>query len=79
MIMKILSPSSVKLDRWIKYKLYEKAGVKEYWLIAPVNESVEIYLLSTDHYIFKGVFTKGDMITADSLPDLELNLEQIFV
>ncbi|GIO25234.1 hypothetical protein J11TS1_38150 [Oceanobacillus sp. J11TS1] len=79
MIIEVLSPASVKLDRWIKYKLYEKAGVKEYWLVDPVNESVEIYLLSTEQYKFQGVFTKGDIISVDTLPNLELNLEQIFV
>ncbi|MBP2079118.1 Uma2 family endonuclease [Oceanobacillus polygoni] len=30
-----------KLDRWTKYQLYEIAGVKEYWLVDPANESVE--------------------------------------
>ncbi|WP_246569943.1 Uma2 family endonuclease [Lentibacillus saliphilus] len=39
MIIEFLSPSSVKLDRWKKYQLYEVAGVKEYWLVDPVNES----------------------------------------
>ncbi|WP_231514912.1 Uma2 family endonuclease [Oceanobacillus salinisoli] len=58
MIIEILSPSSVKLDRWKKYQLYEKAGVKEYWLVDPVNESVEIHLLTDEHYKFQGVFTK---------------------
>ena len=40
MIIEILSPSSVKLDRWKKFQLYEKAEVKEYWLVDPINESV---------------------------------------
>lgn len=75
MIVEILSPASVKLDRWIKYRLYEEAGVKEYWIVDPVNESVEIHLLTDGQYTFKGVFTKSDMISVETLP----NLEQIFI
>lgn len=79
MIIEILSPASVKLDRWKKYQLYEKAGVKEYWLVDPVNESVEIHLLIENQYKFHGVFTKDDTISVTVLPGLELKLNQIFV
>src|SRR5690625_812121 len=72
MIAEVLSPSSVKLDRWKKYQLYEKAGVKEYWLVDPVNEAVEIHRLIDERYTFQGVFTKEDTISVDILTGLEL-------
>jgi Uma2 family endonuclease len=78
MIIEILSPSSVKLDRWRKFQLYEKAGVKEYWLVDPINESVEIYLLISGQYKFQGVFTKDDTISVNILTGLKLDLNQIF-
>ncbi len=78
MIVEILSPSSVKLDRWKKYQLYEKAGVKEYWLVDPMNESVEIHLLSGNQYTFHGVYTKDDTISVHVLSGLEIDLHQIF-
>lgn len=79
MIIEILSPSSVKLDRWKKYQLYEKAGVKEYWIVDPNNESVEVHLLTGEQYKFQGVFTKGDTISVDTLSGLNLDLNQIFI
>ncbi|WP_018933100.1 Uma2 family endonuclease [Gracilibacillus lacisalsi] len=79
MIIEILSPSSVKLDRWKKYHLYEKAGIKEYWLVDPVNESVEIHLLVGDQYKFQGVFTKDDTISVNIITGLKVVLNQIFV
>ncbi|MGG5252204.1 Uma2 family endonuclease [Neobacillus sp. SM06] len=79
MIVEILSPSSVKLDRWKKYQLYEKAGVKEYWLVDPVNHSVEIHLLNDAQYKFQGVFTKGDTVTVNLFPDFKLDLDRIFI
>ncbi|WP_084782123.1 Uma2 family endonuclease [Bacillus niameyensis] len=79
LIIEILSPSSVKLDRWIKYQLYEEVGVKEYWIVDPTNESVEIHLLIDGNYKFQGVFTKEDAISVHVLSGLELDLNQIFV
>ncbi|MFD1412973.1 Uma2 family endonuclease [Oceanobacillus jeddahense] len=79
MIVEILSPASVKLDCWIKYRLYEEAGVKGYWIVDPVNESVEMHLLTDGQYIFKGVFAKSDTISVETLSNLVLDLEQIFI
>lgn len=79
MIIEILLPSSVKLDRWKKYQLYEKAGVKECWIVDPVNKSVEIHLLIGKQYKFQGVLTKGDNISVNVLTGLKLDLNQIFV
>ncbi|MCD7036427.1 Uma2 family endonuclease [Metabacillus sp. GX 13764] len=78
MIIEILSPASVKLDRWKKFQLYKIAGVKEYWLVDPINESVEIYLLISDKYKFQGVFTKGDFITVNRFAELKIDLNLIF-
>lgn len=78
MIIEILSPSSVKLDRWEKYQLYERSGVKEYWLVDPINESVEIHLLIDEQYKFQGVFTKADSISVNIFAELKVDLNQIF-
>lgn len=78
MIIEVISPSSVKLDRWKKFQLYEKAGVKEYWLVEPVNDSVEKHVLIDGHYQFQGVFTKNDSVSVHVLTGLELDLNPIF-
>ncbi|RWR06355.1 Uma2 family endonuclease [Siminovitchia fortis] len=77
MIIEVLSPSSVKMDRWIKFRLYEKAGVKEYWLVDPMNDSIEVHLLNNGIFEFHGVFTKEDTISVHIFPDLKLDLHQI--
>ncbi|MCJ0930666.1 Uma2 family endonuclease [Virgibacillus halodenitrificans] len=79
MIIEVLSPSSVKLDRWKKYQLYEKAGVKEYWLVDPINESVETHLLIDGQYKFQGVFTKEDTVTINIFNEMKIDLNQIFL
>ncbi|MCP4156865.1 MAG: Uma2 family endonuclease [bacterium] len=40
-IIEILSPFTSKMDRMIKFQVYERAGVKEYWLVSPADRIVE--------------------------------------
>jgi len=44
MIIEILSPSSLRHDRLVKLSLYQRAGVREYWIVDPENRSVMVFL-----------------------------------
>ena len=44
LVVEILSPSTAKYDRRDKMKVYEKHGVREYWIISIESRSVEVYL-----------------------------------
>ena len=46
MVVEIISPSTSKRDRRSKKDIYEKYGVKEYWIADGRSYSVEVYLLS---------------------------------
>ena len=63
-IVEILSPSSLKRDAQEKFSLYEKYGVKEYWIISPVEKYVNVFLLKSD-----GKYDDG------TLYELKTNLE----
>ncbi len=45
LVVEIVSPESIGRDRGEKFVEYERAGVKEYWLIDPDRESAEFYEL----------------------------------
>jgi Uma2 family endonuclease len=42
-VVEVLSQSTSHIDRGLKLHLYKKAGVREYWLIDPLNERIEVY------------------------------------
>ena len=44
LIVEILSPSSLRHDRLVKLNLYQRAGVREYWIVDPKNRSVMVFL-----------------------------------
>ena len=56
-MVEVLSPSTNRNDRISKKYAYEKAGVREYWIISPNDKSVEVYLLQGDLLILSNVYT----------------------
>ncbi|MFN3560274.1 MAG: Uma2 family endonuclease [Chloroherpetonaceae bacterium] len=46
LVVEVLSPSTMLDDRYRKRKLYERFGVKEYWIIDPQNKSIEVLSIS---------------------------------
>lgn len=54
MVAEIFSRSTMKRDVGIKKDVYERNGVKEYWIIDPWRETVDIYLLRDGKYELEG-------------------------
>ncbi len=50
LVVEVLSPSSIKRDRVYKKRVYEQCGVREYWIVNPMDKSVEVYLLENGVY-----------------------------
>lgn len=78
LVVEILSNSTRRLDRNVKFDAYEKAGVPEYWIINPVSLSVELWVLEEEKYQFKGEFTGTDVIQSTVLPGFEVIAKSIF-
>ena len=78
LIVEIISPSSIRLDRVTKKDLYESFGVKEYWAVDPNNTSIEIYTLVENTYklhLFEAVEGKINSVV---LAGFEMDLKDIF-
>lgn len=50
MVVEVLSRSTRKRDLTIKKDTYEKYGVKEYWIVDPYTEVIDVYILRTGKY-----------------------------
>jgi Uma2 family endonuclease len=49
-VAEVLSPSTARHDRTVKLSAYERAGVREVWLIDPVDRTLTIYQLEAGYY-----------------------------
>lgn len=79
LIIEILSPSTAKKDMVFKLNLYEKVGVKEYWLVHPTDRTVTVFKLGDDgRYGRYEVYDHSEQVTVGIFSDLVLDLNEIF-
>ena len=50
MIVEILSPATAYYDLREKYRVYEKCGVREYWIVDPKQKTIEVYINKNNKY-----------------------------
>ena len=50
LIVEVLSSSTAQKDRMLKKDIYEKIGVKEYWIVDINNRFVEVYINKSGHF-----------------------------
>ena len=60
LIAEVLSAGTSARDRAEKKNLYEKHGVKEYWIVSAEGRSIEVYLLENDRYCLDNTYAVHD-------------------
>ena len=78
LVVEVLSASSRSLDRVTKYRLYEQAGVEEYWIADPKHGTVSVFRLDGEKYVPFDVFTKEAALHSAVFPGLSVDLAEIF-
>jgi Uma2 family endonuclease len=76
--VEVLSSSTARRDRDSKFKLYQKHGVREYWLVDPDAQFIEVYVLMDGAFKQAGIYGKGESFTSSVLPQLSLKLDEVF-
>ncbi len=77
MVIEIVSPSDSERDRFIKYNLYCKAGVREYWIVDPAG-TVHVFLLEGNFYNAAAFGNANDKLKVNVLEDCEIDLSLVF-
>jgi len=78
LMVEVLSPSTARTDRRVKFDAYERAGAREYWIANPKTRTVEVYTLTPEGYDLHGEFGPGEYVTSPVLPDLKFLAESVF-
>ena len=76
-VVEVLSKSTTKHDRGLKFDDYETHKVKEYWIIDPVSEVVEQYLLADNRYELALKSSNGS-IKSEVIVGFEIPIKAIF-
>ena len=78
LVVEILSPSTSANDWGYKKDLYERHGVKEFWLVDPYAKQVIVMLLKDGRYEIVGVYREDDTLRSPTLEGFELDLSRVF-
>ncbi len=78
LVIEILSSGDKKRDTVKKKAIYEKYGVKEYWIVDPDSETISVFILEGNNFQEKGIYKRGQVLESPLLPGFSLVLEDVF-
>jgi len=77
MVVEILSPSTAMRDRLLKFNAYQRAGVREYWIVDPDSKTVQLHILENGRYFTKS-YGETDNVSVHLLDGCEISLMDMF-
>ncbi|QWK19244.1 MAG: Uma2 family endonuclease [Hydrogenobacter thermophilus] len=79
MVIEILSPSTAYYDLTEKKEVYERVGVKEYWIVDPKRKAIEVYNNNTEKGFELYSKAKGSgKVKSLVIPEFEVDLKEVF-
>jgi len=76
--VEVLSPSTTRRDRLHKSRLYLRYGVKEYWVVDPDAQTLEVYSAQENGWLLAGSYGPEDVLASPLLQGLEASCMEIF-
>ncbi len=77
LVVEVISPTSLRRDRYDKRELYARFSVREFWLADVANRSIEILALKPGGFQLMSCATTEGKIRSEVLPGFELDLASL--
>lgn len=78
LVMEIVSPDKPTRDTEEKPYDYAEAGIPEYWIINPLNDTITVLTLTGESYATFGVFHRGDDAHSKLLDGFSVSVDEVF-
>lgn len=78
LVVEILSESTRRNDRWTKFRMYQQAGVGEYWIVDPMAQVVSVHVLEEGAYPSPAVYKRDSILPAAVLEGCQIDLSTVF-
>ncbi len=78
LVVEVVSPASYYRDRYEKFRIYEEAGIKEYWLVYPGEKAIEVWVLKEDKYELYSIASSEGKVKSKVLKGFEVDLKEVF-
>ncbi|PJF26170.1 MAG: restriction endonuclease [Phototrophicales bacterium] len=73
-VAEVLSPSTARFDRRVKFRLYERFGVRELWLVDPAAQLIEVWRLESGKFQFVDAYGTGETFESTLFGAVEVSL-----
>ncbi len=78
LVVEVLSERTEERDRGYKFRRYAKENVREYWIVDPEQQFIEVYENSESGYRLLGTFKGGQSIRSSIFTDLRCTASDLF-
>ena len=78
LVVEVLSPTNIRKDRLQKMQIYQKAGVKHYWIVDPREKTLECFFLQDGAYSLIASGMEGDVVKHPKFEGLSIDLKTLW-
>ena len=78
LVVEVISESNRSHDTVVKFRDYERYGVREYWLVDPREAHIRVFVLEGAAYRLVGVFGRGEPVSSRVLEGLAFDAGELF-
>jgi Uma2 family endonuclease len=77
LVVEIVSPDQPARDLVVKRREYAQAGISEYWIVNPLDQTIAVLTLQSGQYADHGLFTLGMQATSLLLPEFAVGVDEV--
>ena len=78
LVAEVVSPDDPERDLVEKRADYAEAGIPEYWIVDPRNETITVLTLDGDTYVEQGVYSRGESAASSLLTGFAADVTAVF-
>lgn len=78
LVVEVVSPDRPERDTEEKVRDYAEAGIPEYWIVNPIDETVTVLTLAGEAYVPYGVFRRGQRARSKLLDGFGIDVDEVF-
>ncbi len=78
LVLEVVSPDQPARDLVVKRRDYAEAGIPEYWIVNPLNQTIVVLTLRGTTYVEYGTFARGTSATSVLLAGFSIAVDAVF-